>query len=93
MSTIASQIADMFDNDGMNFELDNGRTLHDVCKANAALAFGCQHHVSGADRYVFSDGTSIVILGDGWDIGFTEEEADEDETKRFAWPETWDGTA
>lgn len=89
--SIAEQIAEQFDNDGMNFDLDDGRTLQDVCKTNAAQAYGYQHHVSGAERFVFSDGTSIVVLGDGWDIGFTEAEADEDESgrKRFAWPETF----
>lgn len=85
---VAQQIADMFNNDGMNFTLDDGLTLQDVCKTNAAQAYGYQQG-DGAERFVFSDGTSIVVLGDGWDIGFTEAEADEDGRKRFAWPETF----
>lgn len=88
--SIAEQIAEQFDNDGLNFVDAEGLDLYEACKQHPGLAqsFGCQKG-DDATRFVFRDGSSIVILGSGWDLGFTEDEADEDEAKRFAWPETF----
>lgn len=65
--TIAETIATQFDNDGQCFEA-RGAELETMCKAH------CSHldRHGDATRYVFADGSVILIAGDGWDLGFRD---------------------
>ena len=67
--TIADKVAALFDSDGQRFDLDDGRTLHEVM----AVEFDATLHrrddfVDSPVAYRFSDGSGIVVAGDAWDI-------------------------
>lgn len=90
MNTTAQQIADMFDNNGARIWNDAGRSIIEVCCANRT-AYQSEITSETKRRYVFDDNSAIVFLNGAWGIGFTEAEADEDERKRFVWPNTFAG--
>lgn len=79
--TTATAVAELFGNDGMNFTLEGGASLEDVCcQHHASLERGCtcfdengnmiyRYDYSGdLFRYVFPDKSAIVISGGAWDV-------------------------
>lgn len=82
----ANQIADKFGNDGMVFSLPEGTTIDAACVAAGAMLergrtwYGCDdgeprtYAEPDGDilRYVFGDGSAIVISGGAWDIEGSE---------------------
>lgn len=83
--TTAEIVANLFDDDGSCFTNDAGQDLFDHCR-DLAIQSVVDDVDNGNVRFVFGDGSSIVALGDGWDIGFDAAEVDANEEKRFAWP-------
>ena len=67
--TVADKVAALFDNDGQHFELDDGRTLHDVMVDDFdATVDSLDDIVDTPVAYRFADGSAIVVIGDGWDV-------------------------
>lgn len=68
--TTAQKIACRFDNDGQVFE-KNGVWITDVCKSQAKEE-EWEHGYNTGDtvKYIFSDGSIIVVAGDCWDFGY-----------------------
>jgi len=69
--TIAQRIADMFDNDGRRFELDDGTTFDDVCGEHDVVT--CCALDEGGTKWTFADDSILVSFGDGWDIGLSHD--------------------
>jgi len=83
LETTAERVARAFGNDGQRFEHPvSGDTLDDFCRAEGARVEGVRryddgthdligmHAVTTADpvRYVFDDGSVIVVHADAWDF-------------------------
>lgn len=67
-TTQAEQIAEQFDNDGLNWHDSEGRHLDEVCEATAKCEWREGYRTGDTYRYVFADGSAIVVAGDAWDI-------------------------
>lgn len=65
--TVAQQIADDFDNDGMRFTSDAGEFLFDVLESRCSDKD--RNWEREATRFNFDDGSSIVVSGLAWDLG------------------------
>jgi hypothetical protein len=67
--TTAEQIAERFGNDGQNWRDNAGAHLDEVCEAACVSCRWRDGYRTGDTyRYVFSDGSAIVVAGDAWDI-------------------------
>jgi len=85
-TTIAEQFSAKLNDDGQNWETDEGTSFEDLAEQMGATvtyssreyddngemrrADGYQGgHISGDPiRYEFSDGSAVVVAGDGWDL-------------------------
>ncbi len=70
MKTTAEKIADLLDNDGQNFETDDGRILGDLLIGEGAVLKWSNKYA--ATRYTLPDGSSITIAGPAWDLGYPD---------------------
>jgi hypothetical protein len=71
MTTQAEQIAERFGNDGLRFTNEADERLDDFCAALSMTGrkeWRDGHNTGDVYRYVFADGSAIVVAGDGWDI-------------------------
>lgn len=66
-STIAEQISEQFNNDGLCFQ-NNDKDLSDILEKHCIDKM--QSWSRGATRFEFSDGSAIVVAGECWDLGF-----------------------
>lgn len=69
MTTTAQRIADLFDNDGQRYELEDGRELEDVCAEHGAALIAKE---GGPVRFLFDDGSAIIGNQGFWDIALSE---------------------
>lgn len=67
-TTQAEQIAARFANDGMRFQNAAGENLDAVCDEIAAREWRDGYRTGDVYRYRFTDGSAIVVDGDGWDV-------------------------
>lgn len=67
--TTAERVAELFGNDGLRYELDDGRSLSDVCDSEDV--FTCEALDEGGTKWTFTDDSMIVDYGYGWDIGLS----------------------
>lgn len=65
--TQAAWISEQFNNDGQQFEDEQGNHIETICKETCVVRATRDDQTY---RYEFADGSAIVIAGDGWDIGF-----------------------
>ena len=80
--TIAEQVASVFRNDGQVWKTDSNKSFDEVCKEHGAdIEYAEAYYVEEEDeiyyrqsdyptehiRYTFSDGSALVVHGDGWD--------------------------
>jgi hypothetical protein len=63
----AQQISARFADDGQRWSDATGQHIEDICE-NACMTTVTDGGASTA-TYEFRDGSSIVIMGGGWDIG------------------------
>lgn len=69
----AEQIAKQLDNDGQNFTAPSGETIAQL----VAQAGGRRDHGhAGYSRWLLPDGSTIVELSSGWDLGYDHREHD-----------------
>lgn len=75
--TIAQQIADALDNDGMQFRTrptDGSEPQHfeDLIRRHGGSDLDCRDGWRTGDvrRHTFNDGSIITVAGDAWDFGF-----------------------
>jgi hypothetical protein len=68
MATQAEMVAQQLDNDGSRFRTQDGTSLDELCEAARARVVSRTSH---GTRYVFPDGSVIVAMGGGWDIGLS----------------------
>lgn len=81
--TTAQKIAEQFGNDGQQWTDAEGRRFEDVCAEQSDRVLHHQRGIAGAPvRYEFSDGSALVVAGDGWDLGFPGEDLE-----CYCWPE------
>jgi hypothetical protein len=64
--TTAEEISERFNDDGQCFTDGSGWGLAEACEAQAKWT----SIRDKGTRYDFDDGSSIVVVGDAWDIGF-----------------------
>lgn len=70
--TIAQQISSLVDNDGQRWQTDDGRELEGILQYRAVDIEHRNRGVAGEPiRYVFEDGSSIVVAGPAWDLGLS----------------------
>ena len=73
VSTDAERIAERFDNDGMTWTDAEGNDFAEVCDELASDIDNGRHDRGDGDyRYTFADDSVIVVLGDCWDLGYTD---------------------
>jgi len=78
--TIAEQVASVFRNDGQVWKTDSSKSFDEVCKEHGAdIEYAEAYYDDGEThyrhsysptehiRYTFSDGSALVVHGDGWD--------------------------
>ena len=72
-TTKAQQLADLFDDDGQRWRLDDGRELGDVARSLGAKPL---HLDDGGTRFQFSDASAVIAVGGGWDLALDGERED-----------------
>ena len=78
--TQAEQVSALLDDDGLEFEAEDGRSLDDLCKA-----YGARHTSNDIcdDHFSFADGSAISVHGGAWDIGYPDCGCWRDNVRRF----------
>jgi hypothetical protein len=66
---MAEKIAAQFDNYGQVFK-KNGVRITDICESAAKTEEWEHGHRTGDAKYIFPDGSIIIISGDCWDYGY-----------------------
>ena len=66
--TTAERIAEQFGNDGRNFRDAAGNELDEVCDEIATREWRDGYRTGDTYRYVFADGSVLVVAGDAWDL-------------------------
>lgn len=63
--TISLEVSEKLENDGRRFETLEGETLDEVCESHGGRR---ERRDSETARWVFNDGSAIVVCADGWDV-------------------------
>ena len=72
-ATDAERIAARFNDDGMTWTDAEGNDFAEVCDELASDIDNGRHDRGDGDyRYTFADDSVIVVLGDCWDLGYTD---------------------
>lgn len=94
MMTCADKIAEQLGGDGTVWKLSDGRSVEDVLAIEAVEI--CHEARGSADdrvRYEFADGSAIVVMTDGWDVGYPASICDEHDVLRYLWPAAYSNVA